>query len=110
MSSLQIGTNDGVERHLPPPPVTKSNTDDETYRDSTDSISSLQNDLSPPPNNNPYNPYNPYNNNNISRTSQNSEDSARSNDNLFRDFKSTDKSLPSPPKNYNTYPQTTELN
>ncbi|RGB35271.1 hypothetical protein C1646_123339 [Rhizophagus diaphanus] len=101
-------TNNGVERHSPPL-INKSNIDDdEKYRGlaySSDNISpSHQNDLSPPTNNNPY-PYNIYKNNNISSTSQSSQDSAKSNDNLFRDF----NSLPSPPKNYHTYPQTTEL-
>jgi hypothetical protein len=102
-------TNNGVERHSQPS-LNKSNIYEEKYRglayntDNTDNISPYQNDLSPPTNNNPY-PYNLYKNNNISSTSQSSQDSAKSNDNLFRDF----NSFPSPPKNYHTYPQTTEL-
>src|SRR5256885_74824 len=86
-SSSQFGTNDGVERH--PPPIITAGDDDNTSP-------SYQNSLSPYP----------YSNNNSSRISQNSEISATSNDNLFRDFSSKS---PSPPKNYNTYPQTTEL-
>ncbi|GBC00089.1 hypothetical protein RclHR1_03740013 [Rhizophagus clarus] len=82
-----LPTNNGVERH--------SNIDDTSY----------QNNLPPPINNNQY-PYNLYKNNNISSTSQSSQDSAKSNENLFRDL---NNSLPSPPKNYHTYPQTTKL-
>src|SRR5581483_11222853 len=99
-SSLPIGTNDGVERQLPPLPTSTTATDDE--EDYDNSTLPHQNNFSNPSNNNPYNPYN-----NMSKTSQNSDDSARSNDNLFRNFKSTDNYLPT--QNYNTYPQTTEL-
>ncbi|RIA99313.1 hypothetical protein C1645_705566 [Glomus cerebriforme] len=101
----QIGTNNtnnDVERHSPPlsiPPVNKSNIDNEAYHDNISP--SQQNDLSHFNNNDPY----LYRNNNASRISQSSDDSARSNDNLFRDF----NSFPTPPKNYQTYPQTTEL-
>ncbi|CAI2185331.1 8211_t:CDS:2 [Funneliformis geosporum] len=108
MSSLshspQINTN-GVERHsppLPPSPVNKPNTDDNAYGGMDDIPPSHQNNPSP------YYTY-PYNYPD-KNASQSSEDSSSSKDNLFRNFSLTNKSLPSPPKNYSTYPQTTELN
>ncbi len=99
--SIQIDTN-GVEHH------SNLHTDnDEAYGGLAFSTDNIPQNLSPPNDNFPYQYHN---NNNISRTSQSSDESClTSKDNLFRNFTSTNKSLPSPPKNYSTYPQTTDL-